>query len=191
MPAIAFATDLMLAYPSAKIILTNRDPDSWHASVSRTVLQSRLYWLHGILSHFDWATGLVHPLRIKIWQCLFNDDFEHNGREAMKLHYEEVRAYAKMQNREILELQLGDGWDQLCEFLKVAVPQEPYPRENNSDGFIPKMKERAKLRMRAVALRWLRVGSMVVALVFVARLVGRRLSEREGRLLRWIQGPVR
>ena len=175
---------------SAKIILSNRDPESWHASVSRTVLQSRLYWLYGILQHFDWATGLVHPLRVKIWQCLFNDDFEHNGREAMKLHYEEVRACAKLQDREVLELHLGNGWDQLCKFLQVAVPQEPYPRENDSDGFIAKMRERAKLRMRAVALRWLRGGLMVAALIFVARLVGRRLPAREGRLLRGIQGLV-
>lgn len=30
-PAIAFAKELIEAYPEAKIILTTRDVDSWHA----------------------------------------------------------------------------------------------------------------------------------------------------------------
>lgn len=171
MPTIAFATDLMLAYPSAKVILTNRDPDSWHASVSRTVLQSRLYWLHGVLQYLDWATGLIHPMRVKCWQCLFEDDFEENGKKAMEQHYEEVRECAKIQGREILELQLGDGWNKLCGFLKVPVPGDPYPKENDGNDFIPKMRERARLRMRAVAWKWLKMGSIVLALGFTTRLV--------------------
>lgn len=30
LPAAAFAPELIAAYPNAKVILTNRDPDSWH-----------------------------------------------------------------------------------------------------------------------------------------------------------------
>ncbi|KAA8573173.1 hypothetical protein EYC84_003682 [Monilinia fructicola] len=36
-PAVAFAPELIAAYPEAKIILTNRDVDSWHASTLKTV----------------------------------------------------------------------------------------------------------------------------------------------------------
>ncbi|KAI4190722.1 MAG: hypothetical protein L6R41_000584 [Letrouitia leprolyta] len=149
LPAIAFAPELIQAYPAAKIILTDRDPDAWYASVSRTLAVSRRYWLHDVLKHLDWATGLVHPLRIKFWQCLFDDDFEKNGKEAMKRHYDEVRSCAKIQGRRVLEMRLGDGWGPLCEFLEVEIPREAYPRENTSDGFIPKMKERARLRLLA------------------------------------------
>ena len=191
MPAIAFATDLILSYPSGKIILTNRDLDSWHASVSRTVLQSRLYWLHGALQYLDWATGLVHPMRVKLWQCMFDDNFQKNGKNAMKMHYEEVRACAKMQGREILEMQLGDGWHELCGFLKISVPEGPYPRENDSNGFIPKMKERARLRMRAVALRWLKVTSIIATVGFIARFVIAGLSGRNGRLFLFLRKLAR
>lgn len=185
MPAVSFATDLILAYPEAKIILTNRDPDSWHASMSRTVLQSNLYWLHNVLQHLDWATGLVHPMRRKAWHCMFGDNFEANGRDAMRRHYEEVRACAKAQEREVLELQLGDGWHKLCEFLNVPVPDQAYPRDNDSSKFIPKMKERARLRMRAVALRWLRVVLMAAILTFAAGLLIRSFSGRKEALALW------
>lgn len=33
LPAAAFAPELIAAYPNAKVILTNRDPDSWHKYV--------------------------------------------------------------------------------------------------------------------------------------------------------------
>lgn len=166
----------MQAYPDAKIILTNREVDAWHASVSRTVLQARLYWLHGVLQYIDWATGLVHPVRIKLWKSLFDDDFENNGKQSMIEHYEMVRACAKAQNRGVLEAQLDDGWEPLCRFLEVEVPQGPYPRENEGGGFVPKMHERARLRLQAVARKWLRAGWLVgmsgVVAVVAWRLMG-------------------
>lgn len=180
----------MHAYPSAKVILTNREPDSWHASVSRTVLQSRRYWLHGVLQHLDWATGFVHPMRIKFWQCLFDDDFEKNGREAMAHHYAEVRSCARMQGRGVLEMQLGDGWEPLCEILGVKIPHEPYPTENASDGFIPKMKERARLRLRAVALRWAKIASTVAVVGVLARLLAPWQSEEHVTLSSWLRRLV-
>lgn len=94
----------MEAYPDAKIILTNRDPDSWHKSCASTLLQARNYWFHTVLQHFDWITGLVHPMRIKYWQCLFGDDFETNGKAAMHTHYEEIRKIAHSTGRQVLEL---------------------------------------------------------------------------------------
>ncbi|KAG7008210.1 hypothetical protein G7Y79_00006g018300 [Physcia stellaris] len=171
--------DLILAYPEAKIILTNRDPDSWHASMSRTVLQSNLYWLHRVLQHLDWATGLVHPMRRKAWRCMFGDNFEANGRDAMRRHYEDVRACAKAQGREVLELQLGDGWQKLCAFLEVPVPEQDYPVENDGGNFIPKMKERARLRMRAVALRWLKGVLMAAVSTFAGALLVRSIFGSE------------
>ena len=172
----------MLTYPSAKIILTNRDPESWYASASRTILQSRLYWLHNVLQYFDWATCLTHSMRVKIWQCLFNDDIKKNGRHAMKRHYEEVRMCARTHGREVLEMQLGDGWYQLCDFLKVPVPQEPYPRVNDGDDFVSLMRKKAASRLQAVALRGLKVGCMVATLSFATQFILGGGSVRSGRM---------
>lgn len=32
----------------------------------------------------------------------------------------------------LLEMRLGDGWQPLCEFLGVPVPDQPFPRANDS-----------------------------------------------------------
>lgn len=128
LPACAFGAELMAAYPEAKIILTNRSVDSWHASCEKTLLLSRKYWLHEVLQYLDWVTGLVHPSRKKYWQCLFADDFQNIGRAAFSAHYSEINRIALATGRKILEFNIGDGWEPLCTFLNTDVPDCPYPR---------------------------------------------------------------
>ena len=171
LPAIAFGPELMDAYPDAKIILTNRSVDSWHDSCSRTLLQARTYWLHGVLQHFDWITGLVHPLRRKYWRCLFDDDIEANGKAAMRAHYAEIRKHGQVTGRRVLEFDLGDEWGALCDFLEVAVPDHPYPRENEGGDWILKMRERARMRAKAAAVKFVRGALPVAVVVFWARMI--------------------
>ena len=158
----------MDAYPDAKIILTNRPVHSWHDSCSNTLLQARKYWLHGVLQHVDWITGLVHPLRRKYWQCLFDDNFESNGKAAMRAHYAGIRDHAQKTGRVILEFNLGDEWGVLCSFLEVGTPDYPYPRENEGGDWILKMRERARLRAMAAAFRFASVGLPIAVLAFGA-----------------------
>ncbi|KAL9127028.1 MAG: hypothetical protein Q9217_004017 [Psora testacea] len=159
---MAFGPELMAAYPSAKIILTNRDVDTWHNSCSQTLLQARWYWGHEILQYFDWMTALIHPLRKKYWQCLFTDDFEANGKTAMLAHYAEIRDRAQQQGRQVLEMELSDGWEPLCSFLEVVVPPFPYPKMNDGGNWVLKMRERARLRAKAATSRFLGTALPVV-----------------------------
>ena len=131
--------------------------NSWHKSCERTLLQARTYWFHGVLKYFDWVTGLVHRLRVKYWQCLFADNFEANGKASMRAHYSEIRNLAQQREAKILEFNLGDEWEHLCEFLNVDIPDHPYPRENEGGNWILKMKERARMRAKAAACKFLRL----------------------------------
>lgn len=162
LPAMAFGPELMAAYPSAKIILTNRDVDTWHNSCSHTLLQARWYWVHEILQYFDWMTALIHPLRKKYWRCLFADEFEANGKTAMLAHYAGIRDLAQQQGRQVLEMELSDGWEPLCSFLEVDVPPFPYPKMNDGGSWELKMRERARLRAKAAASRFLGTALPVV-----------------------------
>ena len=137
----------MEAYPSAKIILTNRPVDEWYQSCDKTLRQAREYWLHNLLQYMDWATALVHGMRCKLWQVMFADNFEKHGRAAMEAHYGNIRRLAKEQDRQPLEFDLHDGWEPLCRFLEVAVPDYPYPRMNEGGDWVLKMKYRARQRL--------------------------------------------
>ena len=52
-PVVLFAEELIAAYPDAKIILTNRNVDSWHSSCSKTVFPITTYLSVRILKHLD------------------------------------------------------------------------------------------------------------------------------------------
>ncbi|KAL8951565.1 MAG: hypothetical protein Q9222_002475 [Ikaeria aurantiellina] len=201
LPAVAFGRELMEAYPDAKVILTNRDVDSWHTSCAKTLLQARRYWLHEILQYLDWMTALVHPLRKKYWRCLFGDDFSKNGRAAMLAHYAEIRSIAAKTDREILEVSMGDGWEPLCHFLGTEVPDRPYPQENQGPGWILKMRQRACQRAMAAAYKFfwcglsISIAGLAVWLAHSSFCVGIRpalqKALRPSLLFAWIQAGVR
>lgn len=122
---------------------------SWHNSCTETIVKSNEYWGHNILQHIDWATALVHPMRQKMWQCMFRDDFDTSGTDVMLASYETVRRIAKESGREILEMHCKEGWEPLCKFLGVEVPGTAFPHVNDGTHFVAKMKWRAALRLKA------------------------------------------
>ena len=50
-----------------------------------------------------------------------------------KRHIEEVRSYVP--SHRLLLYEVREGWKPLCDFLKVRVPDEPFPRLNDSEAF--------------------------------------------------------
>ena len=52
-PVVLFAEELIATYPDAKIILTNRNVDSWHKSCSSTVFGVATNSYVRILKHLD------------------------------------------------------------------------------------------------------------------------------------------
>lgn len=61
----------------------------------------------------------------------------------------------------LLEMRLGDGWEPLCEFLGVPVPDQPFPRANDS----------AALQQTAQSIL-LRVAQVWVGILGTAGVVG-------------------
>ena len=42
----------------------------------------------------------------------------------------------------LLVFEAKDGWEPLCRFLGVEVPDEPYPRVNTTDDFMNRSQQR-------------------------------------------------
>lgn len=153
-PAIAFARELIEAYPEAKVVLTNRDVDSWHASTMKTVYwratEPELRWL----SHFDWAASMYYPMLRKFFDTFFEGDFPNRGKDVFKRHYAEVRSLVPKEN--LLEYRITDGWGPLCEFLGEPVPKAvSFPNINDNSDFVSRSRRRNRNQMYNVALRYL------------------------------------
>lgn len=63
-------------------------------------------------------------------------DWSPNGpaRKGFLDHYERIRN-ATPKDR-LLEWEITQGWEPLCKFLNLPVPDEPFPRANDSDNFV-------------------------------------------------------
>ncbi|UKZ80265.1 hypothetical protein TrVFT333_008022 [Trichoderma virens FT-333] len=165
-PAIAFAKELIEAYPEAKVVLTNRDVDSWHASTMKTVYwratDQELRWL----SNFDWAASMYYPMLKKFFDTFFEGDFPNRGKDVFRKHYEEVRSLVPKDR--LLEYKVTDGWGPLCEFLGEAIPKDsPFPNVNDNSDFVTRSRRRNRNQMKNVAFRYL-VNFIIVIVSTVA-----------------------
>jgi hypothetical protein len=133
-PTVYFWEQLAAAYPAAKILLTERDPESWwssHAEMFRTgaALEQELtdeqrQWAEESgFGRMQAALGTVAP-------AIFDGqvfDKAHCLRVFAR-HYERVRQTVPAER--LLAYRVQEGWEPLCRFLGVEVPDEPFPRVN-------------------------------------------------------------
>ncbi|KAK9780356.1 putative P-loop containing nucleoside triphosphate hydrolase protein [Seiridium cardinale] len=152
-PAIAFAKELIEAYPEAKVVLTCRDVDSWHASTMKTVWWRVTEPELKMLSHVSWAARMYQPMLKKFFDSFFEGDFPNKGKEVFTRHYEEVRNLVPKDN--LLEYSVKEGWAPLCNFLGEPVPAKgliPFPNVNDNSDFVERSRRRNRRQMYNVAL---------------------------------------
>ncbi|WP_131738172.1 sulfotransferase family protein [Actinomadura roseirufa] len=144
-PASAYWRELAEHYPDAKVILTVRDPERWWDSVSTTVFAGAvadrrpsarrrvIRWLVARRAP-DFA---LYPrmARAIIVDRVFGgrvDDRAH-VLAVFERHVEQVTAALPADR--LLVHRAADGWEPLCAFLGVPVPDVPYPRANERAAF--------------------------------------------------------
>jgi sulfotransferase family protein len=137
-PGVSFWRELVARYPDAKVLLTVRDPERWYASVRSTIhpaahpdspeLRALAAAMPGIAEGRE-LTDLL------IWEREFSgrgDDPEYVKRVFTE-HNAAVRREVPADR--LLVYRVGDGWEPLCAFLGVPVPDEPFPHLNDGDSF--------------------------------------------------------
>jgi len=119
-PTAIFWRELMELYPDAKVLLTWRDPESWHASMESSIL--------------TFITERPDSVGGQIMSRVFGGDFSHDHMIAVyRQNTEEV--LASVPPGRLIVHRLGDGWGPLCGGLGLPVPDVPYPSGNSSAEF--------------------------------------------------------
>ena len=109
------------------MLLSVRDPEAWYRSASNTIFLT-----------FDNMPPEVAPWMDAVRRLLrerFSDRFEDPTAmmDAFVRHNDAVRT--EVPASRLLEWNLGDGWDPICERLGLPVPAEPFPVTNSTDEF--------------------------------------------------------
>ncbi len=144
-PTCIYYRELMSKYPEAKIVLTIRDGSAWYKSYSDTILASAYEPLPSRLKTL--ATAIVNsklrrrlPLLVsaqKDIKTVFLPHGQNNTQAAIERfeswNQEVIDTVPK--NR-LLVFRVADGWEPLCNFLGMDVPDTPFPHTNATADFI-------------------------------------------------------
>ena len=134
-PTAAFWKELADAYPDAKIILSSRSAESWYASISETILAAVWAPDKWPPQAVPWFTMVSKVLERSFGGAKTKDELIAN----FLAHEAEVKA--AIPAGRLLVHSAKDGWDPLCAFLGVPVPDGPYPRTNSKEEFFQHMKK--------------------------------------------------
>lgn len=133
--ACPFVDQLTQAYPDAKVVIVQRDFDSWWDSYEATVMANLFapsQRLIVMLVSYVLRSGAARAMA-KINYGLFSAtspaEIRANARRTYDAYYLRIRSMIPPERR--LEYHMGDGWAPLCEFLGKDVPDVPFPRLND------------------------------------------------------------
>lgn len=131
LPCAFYFQELAEAFPDAKVVLTLREESEWFESYCRLVMA-----IHRFRSwRFLPPLNRFFPYATKLSQLIFGDHaFDQSGPvreviiDAYRRHNEQVRK--SIAPHRLLEFNVQQGWQPLCEFLEFDVPQSDFPRLN-------------------------------------------------------------
>jgi hypothetical protein len=155
LPSAYFYRELAAAYPDSKIILTVRDLDAWWRSVEfhinhrfpvspsvgiRAQLAQR-WQLDRWLSHGPWPTdwqvgwqnfwqeSASQQFRRDLRNCVYGSAIatEFLYKKKYLEHNDRVMAEIPPDRLLVMNIPAGDGWEQLCPFLGVPIPDQLFP----------------------------------------------------------------
>ena len=142
-PGSYFYKELIETYPDAKVLLSVRDGESWAHSMRETIWG--LFYGDILIRDLSNARARVDPdwsgyldMMREMWRRsgLMPGGVETTPdamAEAMERFQDEVQQTVPPER--LLVWSVTDGWESLCEFLDVDVPDMPFPHLNDSKEF--------------------------------------------------------
>jgi Sulfotransferase domain len=142
-PASYHWRELIEVYPDAKVLLSVRDADKWVRSMQNTINQ--IAFGKGVMYHLVWAQYDIDPVYAAWIDLMLDMMWEERG--AMAGTNGEPAAMAEAMerwNQDVIDTVPADrllvwrpeeGWEPLCEFLDVPVPDMPFPNVNDTENF--------------------------------------------------------
>ena len=88
---------------------------------------------------------MMHRIMVETFDG--QNDVEEVAVKVFNDHIEQVKA--DIEPERLLVYEVGSGWEPLCTFLGVPVPDEPYPKTNTTEEFQSNEGPIADARKRA------------------------------------------
>ncbi len=132
-PAVAFLGRIFSAFPSAMVVLTMREAESWYESAAKTILKGLPLSVHNPNPEKRAHGAFIRQL---ILSHTFKDRYGDKD-SAIRIYKEHLDTVRKMVPPDrLLAFDVRSGWGPLCAFLEVPAPAEPFPHRNERRAFL-------------------------------------------------------
>jgi hypothetical protein len=135
-PACTFWRELAQFYPEAKVLLSVRDPEKWFESTQATIFSERVIQM---------MSG-IPPMREfldKVAWKNFGEQIHDKDFMIAAFNRHNAAVESGIQKERLLVYDVAQGWDPLCKFLDVPVPDTPFPRTNTREEMASMMASQA------------------------------------------------
>jgi len=132
-PGCSFWKQLAAFYPEAKVLLSIRDPEKWFESTQATIFsKTSLQRLESspMKKFFDKVVWSPLGGRLDDSEFMIDKFNRHNSDVERSLPRERLLVY-----------EVSQGWEPLCAFLGVPVPETPFPRVNTREEMASMMSQ--------------------------------------------------
>lgn len=136
--ACLYWKQLVETYPDAKVVLVERPVEKWYKSFDDTVID--IMFSTTMQIYTSTAEIILGDRMATAWiksvAGYFNantkPDLRARARSVYHEHYEQIRA--TVPKEQLLDYELGSGWEPLCKFLGKEIPDEDFPRVNDTEA---------------------------------------------------------
>lgn len=130
MPVSPLPKEVCAAYPNAKYILSVRSSgeEGWFKSMQATMWHFRRDWWRTLFRTLIYPVAFLRRMDDHIQQIgeVWSREYGSVGPQIYDAHNEVVK---KLVPREqLLVYNVREGWEPLCRFLEVEVPEVPFPK---------------------------------------------------------------
>ena len=180
-PAVVFAPQLISMYPEAKVVLVERDVDSWYKSLNEAVINASYNPFIRFMSKIDkWNIGpMAYTFDKMFWAWMKADSAEsmrkssHDGalscsdnlagagaKEHFEKHNKMIREITPQER--LLVFHPSQGWEPLCRHLNKPIPDQPFPHVNETAWLNEKISILAKRRLWLITKGFLQIAAPVL-----------------------------
>jgi hypothetical protein len=131
-PGARYWRELAAHFPDAKVILSVRPADAWFDSFQATI--GRFLGPPDVHTDPDRRARaeMVHEL---IAQQIFGGITDDRAHATCTFREHNAEVQRTIAPERLLTFEASEGWEPLCRFLNVPVPETPYPHANSTEEF--------------------------------------------------------
>jgi hypothetical protein len=130
-PGCRYWRELADYYPDARVLHTVRDPDAWFESTQATIFAPDSLAANAPPPMNEFFRSFLADFGGRLHDRAFMTDY-------FRRHTAEVQRTIAPER--LLIYEVGEGWERLCAFLGVSVPDASYPSENSRAEFIGRVR---------------------------------------------------